>query len=170
MSLSPIDRRGFFKTIIHIVVEFSNSGFFSLGRSNSWSLSANRLSSIPCNYFPIVFIHSVIGFVMSVTIFYFKIVLLLLQPIVELSSCILHQLEGRIFFRYFETFCFVCFVWACLGIYNVSFLLPISFDLLLQVVSSNYLLFCIDIFIATYPCVIFLSLHFRLLQFLHLTF
>ena len=72
-------------------------------------------------------------FVLSVPIFYTKIVLHPLHPVADLSSCILHLLVDRIFLRYFETFCFVCIDW-------VSLLSPISFDLSLIVLLSD--LFC----------------------------
>ena len=47
-------------------------------------------------------------YVLSVSIFYSKIVLFILHSIVDLSLCTFHQPVGRIFVCYFGKFCFVC--------------------------------------------------------------
>ena len=76
--------------------------------------------------------------VVSVSIFYFKIVsFFLLHPDVDFSLCHLHQLIGRIFFRWFRKTCFVCIAWTYTGIFWISFLSPISFYLFLLVVLSD---------------------------------
>ena len=90
-------------------------------------------------------------YVLSVPIFYSKIILLPLHPVVGLSSCILNLLVGRIFFSYFGISCFICIVWPCPGIFWVSLLLPISFDSSLKLNSQTCLLYCFGLFIPEYP-------------------
>ena len=73
-------------------------------------------------------------YVLSVSIFYSKIVLLPLHPVVGFYSCILHLLVGIVFYCYFGMSCFVCIIWSYLGIFWVSLLSSIPFDLFLPVV------------------------------------
>ena len=55
-------------------------------------------------------------YVLSVSIFYSKIVLLPLLPVVGTFPFILHLHVGRILFRYFGRSYFVSIAWPCLGI------------------------------------------------------
>ena len=121
----------FFKTRIHVChhsLLFSNSVFswILLLVSPSVHLGANPS---PCNSF----FHIIYSFGLSVKFFFF----VSLYPIVGFSLCILHQLVGRIFFCYFQRSCFICIAWPCLGIFWVSFLSSVSFDLFLPVVCLN---------------------------------
>ena len=93
----------------------------------------------------------------SVPIFYSKIVLLPLHPIVGMSSCSLHLLFGRVFFRYFGLFYFVS---HCLAISSLSFpqcLLIYLFKLyfltylLLLVFSPQHILACF-FFLGIFAC------------------
>ena len=94
-------------------------------------------SSSPCNFFRFNVSIRNFYYVISVPIFYSKIVLLPLHPVVGMSSCILLLLFGGIFFRCFGKFCFVCIGIPCLVIFYVSPLSLIFFDLSLQAVFSD---------------------------------
>ena len=63
------------------------------------------------------------SFPVSVPLYYSKIVLLPLHPIVRVTSCILHLVVGRLFFRYFGKSCFVCIARPYLGIFEVYYYL-----------------------------------------------
>ena len=91
----------------------------------------------PCNSFSIFLSIRPLCYVLSVSIFYSKIILLPLHPLVGLSSCILHLLVGIIFFRNFGISCFICIVWRCISIFWAFFLSPIYFDLFFLIVLSN---------------------------------
>ena len=64
-------------------------------------------SSSPCNSF----FHVIYPFGLFVPVIYSKKVLLHLYLVVGISSGILYQLVGRIFFRYFRESCFDCIAW-----------------------------------------------------------
>ena len=105
-----------------------------------------------------------------------KLFCFLCIPFFGLSSCILHLLVGRIFFRYFRISYFMYITWLCRGIFWVSLFLPRSFDLSLQVVFPICRLLCFGLFIPTlillcfsFPFMFFFPFH-LLSQFLYLSF
>ena len=131
----------------HHDLVFSNS-ILSVALNESRGISASRPSLSPCNYFLWYLSNRLFCYVLSGPIFYSKIVFLLLYTVVGLSSCILHQLVDRIFFRFLGISCFVCIV--CPIIFWVFLYSPISFDLSLQVHFQTCPLFYFDLFIPTY--------------------
>ena len=108
-------------------------------------------SSSPYNSFSMLIMPSAFLFQYSIP----KFVLIPFPLVVGLSSCIFHLFVDRIFFCYFEMPCIVWIVWLCLDIFWDSLLSPVSFDLSL-LVCQTCLLFCVGLFISTYPCVVFL--------------
>ena len=76
-----------------------------------------RLSSSLFNSFPCYLSIQPFCYVLFITIFYSKIVLLPLHQVVCMSSCILLLVVGRILFIYFGLSCFNCITWSCLGIF-----------------------------------------------------
>ena len=83
--------------------------------------------------FHLNFIYSIgLCYILSVQMFYSKIIFLHLLSVVCLSSSFLHLLVGRIFFWYFEITSFVCFVRIVLSIVWVSLLTPPSPQVILS--------------------------------------
>ena len=102
------------------------------------------------------------NYFLSVPIFYSKIVLLPLHPIVGMSTWILNFLVSRIFFRYFGMSNFVYIARPCHGIFQVFLLSPISFDSSFRVALSNL---SAVLFLSSYPNIFpsfFYSLEFLL--------
>ena len=65
--------------------------------------------------------------------FYSKIISFPLNLVVDLPYCIFH----RFFFRYFGMSCFVYIAWPYPGVFQVSLLSPVYFDLSLPVIFSD---------------------------------
>ena len=76
---------------------------------------------------------------LSVPIFYSKIVLLPLHLVIGFSLSILPLLVSRIFFHYFGMSCFVWIAWSCFGIFWVFLLFPMFFNLFLWIDLSAVL-------------------------------
>ena len=134
--------------------------FSSIALSDSWYMSTSVAVSSACNSFFMLFTHSVLlwnffCYRISVNVFFFKIVLIPLDPVDGLSSCIFHLLVGWIFFRYF----------GITGLFELFDLVIIIFKSPLfchyQLISrfklhfQTCLLFCFGLFIPRYLRVFF---------------
>ena len=93
--------------------------------------------------YPFGFFH-----VLLVAIFYSKIFQLLSHPVVGMCSCHLPQLVGRIFYRCFGRFCFVCIALPFVDIFLIFLLSPVLSGLFPQVVLLFFLC-CFFLFVLT---------------------
>ena len=84
-------------------------------------------------------------YVLLVSIFYSRIVQLLLHPVVGMCLCHLPQLVGRIFFHYFGMFCFVCIALTFVDVILI-FLLPPALSGLFPQVVLLFFLYCFFLF------------------------
>ena len=147
------------------------SGIFQLGifLINALSESRRISASEPSFFFGICFSCYLsiwpFCYVHSVPIFYSKIILFPLHPVVDLSLWILlQQLVRWIFFCYFSRSWFVCIASPCSNIFWVFLLSSISFDLCLPIVLSD--LPFIGLFPPLCHCLFFFPKSFRLLFFI----
>ena len=107
--------------------------FLSVALNDSTSISASEPSLSLCDSFLYHLYNRLFFYVLSIPIFYSEIVLLPLHSVVGLFYYILHLFDGRISFTSFWNvqFCLYCLTLSqCL---LITFLLPKSFDLSLQV-------------------------------------
>ena len=98
---------------------------FSVALCKSMSISVPCPSLSLSRSFVMLIIFSAFCYVLLVSIFYFKIVQLLLHPVVGKFSCHFPQFVGRIFFRCFEMSCFVCIVLHFVNIFLIFLLSPV---------------------------------------------
>ena len=118
-------------------------------------ISVSVPSSSPCNFFPCYLSIWHFCYVLPVPVFFSKIVLLPLHPIIGLSWCFLLEIVGKIFFRYFEMSYFVYIAGLCLGIFKFSFLSPVSYDLYPQILLFDLAaVLALSFFLVPFPFLI----------------
>ena len=116
--------------------DFHFSTFFSVAQRNSKCMSPSGPSLSPCNSFSCYLSIWPFCYVLSVPIFYFKIVLLPLHSIVGLSLCILH-LPVVSFLLLFSNVLFCLYYLTCSPNLQVFFLSRISLNLSLHIALSG---------------------------------
>ena len=125
--------------------------FFGVFLSSSMCISPFGPSSSPSSSLVISFIQSAFSlFFFLLAIFSSENVRSLWCPVVGMFLCHALSVVGRIFFRYFGTFCFVCIVLPLVYISLISLLSPELSGLFPQVVPLFFLVlffpFCSQIF------------------------
>ena len=130
---SVVDGREFLKIRIHLChhgLAFSNLFSWVLLFANPrlclfWGLKVHLILFFFFFFFFFFFSRFISNqhfcYVLSVSIFYSKIVLFLLHSLADFSLSTLHLLVGRIFLHYFWTSCLVCIVWPYTGTFLVFF-------------------------------------------------
>ena len=130
------------------VLEFDT--FFGIALRELMCIFALEPSSSP-SLFPDCISIWLFCYVLFVSLFCLRIVLLACHPVIGMSSCILLLIVGRIFFRCFGMTSFFCIVWFCLGIF---FSLP-SFAIIFWLVSSTFFEFYLQLLLS--PLEFFIS-------------
>ena len=118
---------------------------FGVVLSKSMCISAFRPSSSLSNSSAMLLIHSIFFFcyVLLFAIFYSQIVRFLLHPVVRMFSYHLPQFVGRISFRCFGMFCFVCIVSPFLDIFLIFLL------------TQHFLVYFLKLFALIFLCCFF---------------
>ena len=103
------------------------------------------------------------SYVVSVPIFYFKMALIPFNPVVDLPTCILHQLNGNVFVCYFWNMFFVVLLDFVSILFKFSFFRQYLLIHLFKLDCQICPLFCFDLFSPKYFHVVLFHYHFACL-------